>query len=339
MSALGTANAFELVEQLANREVSSSFPRRAPAWGPDRIAYNESRMRHIGSDFIVQTPELLAVQSSIKRVRRRNAFRTWGRNMVLVSGRSGAGKTTALVAAARQCIAESRTADEKSALPVLFIDAPANATAKSILRTFLTALDIRMPRSATDAEMQEVFTKHARELNPRVIIVDELHNLANRQPATVGAADLLKLLSNELTATFIYSGVNIHLGALMSGEQGIQLAGRSEAHILSSMSSGQQKGRAQWMGLLRAFENQLGLEDHPAGTLGEHAEYLYKRTGGSIGSLRQLLVDAALEILDEQQTALRSGALYSRPERIELADFESLPSDLQAQSGGLALIA
>lgn len=339
MSALGTVNAFELVDRLTNREAPMGFPGTAPAWGPKRITYNESRMRHIGSDFIVQTPELLAVQASIKRVRRRNAYRSWGRNMVLVSGRSGAGKTTALVAAARQCIAEARAAQETNSLPVIFIDAPANATAKSILRTFLTTLGIRMPRTATDAEMQEVFTKHARELNPKLIIVDELHNLANRQPATVGAADLLKLLSNELQATFIYSGVNIHLGSLMSGEQGIQLAGRSEAHILSSISSGQAEGRAQWMGLLRAFESQLALEDHPVGSLGEHAEYLFRRTGGSIGSLRQLLVDAALEILEDQQAVLRVGAAKARPERIELADLEILPSDLQAQSGNLALIA
>lgn len=336
MSALGTADAYEAMEHLRSVVVP---PPAGPAAadGPslsDLVAYDEARLAYIGSDFIVATPGLMDVQRSIARVRRRNRHRKWGRSMVLLSGATGTGKTTTLIAAARRCVSETRRITPDHALPVLFVDAPAGATPKSVVMAFLHALRLNVPRATTLAEMTNLFIAHANDLRIQIVVVDELHNLADTRRSTVDAANMLKLLTNQVSATFIYSGIDIASGPLMSGPQGNQLAGRSTAHKLAPVHLAGTDGPAEWLGLIRAFESQLCLSDHPAGTLAASAEYLHRRSGGSIGSLRQLLVDAAMDIIDEHQVAIRSGVRFNRAERIDQDDLDRVQLDLRAESRG-----
>ncbi|WP_256277818.1 hypothetical protein [Mycolicibacterium grossiae] len=52
--------------------------------------------------------------------------------------------------------------------------------------------------------------------------------------------------------------------------------------------------RGKWAELVLGVEALLPLGRHAAGSLETEATYLYDRTGGSIGSLRALLNDAAI---------------------------------------------
>lgn len=333
MSALGARDAYELMDYLsAPISRPAAIPLAAGAPTEDLLAHDGKRLAYIGSDFIVGTPSLIDVQRSIARVRRRNRGRTWGRSMVLLSGATGTGKTTTLVAAARRCIAETRRLAPDHPLPVLFVDAPAGATPKSVVMAFLHSLRLNIPQTTSLAEMTSLFVAHANELGIKLVVVDELHNLADTRRTTVDAANMLKLLTNQCTATFIYSGIDIDGGPLMSGPQGNQLAGRSTAHQLTPVLLASESGPAEWLGLIRAFESELCLSDHPPGTLGPLADYLHRRTGGSIGSLRQLMVDAAMDIIEAHELALERDLRFERLERITQADLDRVRLDMRAES-------
>ncbi len=186
--------------------------------------------------------------------------------------------------------------------------------------------------------MFELFVRHANDANPQLVIVDELHNLSDGRRHTIDAANMLKTMTNAVNATFVYGGIGVHSGPLMSGPQGNQLASRSTSHVLRPVSLAEPAGAAEWVGLIRAFELQLCLADHEVGSLAHHAEYLFQRTAGSIGTLRQLLVDAALDVIAESSPSSWSSA-EAVVERIDLERIESLRTDLRAELGGLQLSA
>ncbi len=330
MSAFGAADAYELVEMLDGMRESASRKATTPPL-PGAVDFDDQRLRHISSDFIVATPALRQIQHSIALARQRNAFANFGRGMVLLSGEAGTGKTTALVAAAQTCITESRRDHPDVRLPVLFIDAPAGATPKSVMMTLLRALRLAVPRAMTTPEMTDLVVAHTNEQGVQMIVVDELHNLSDNRRSTVDAANTLKVLSNQVRATFVYSGIGIDSGELLSGPHGNQISGRSVAHSLAPLVPTDKEGAAQWMGLIRAFETQLLLRDHPAGTLAPLGEYLLARTAGYIGALRQLLVDAAMSIITERRAALIGGTPNGRLERITKADLEKVRVDLRSE--------
>ncbi len=63
-------------------------------------------------------------------------------------------------------------------------------------------------------------------------------------------------------------------------------------------SNGTRAQRDAWEELVLGIETLLPLGRHAEGSLASLTSYLYDRTGGSIGSLRALLSDAAIAILD-----------------------------------------
>ena len=52
-----------------------------------------------------------------------------------------------------------------------------------------------------------------------------------------------------------------------------------------------------WRALLPAFEKTLPLRHHEPGTLASLSDYLWQRTGGSIGSLSRLINGSAIEVI------------------------------------------
>jgi len=63
---------------------------------------------------------------------------------------------------------------------------------------------------------------------------------------------------------------------------------------------------AEWKGLIATLDDALRLHRHESGALTRHARYLYRRTGGMIGSLSRLVRAAAqLAILEGEEAVTR----------------------------------
>lgn len=55
-----------------------------------------------------------------------------------------------------------------------------------------------------------------------------------------------------------------------------------------------------WRSLIATLEQSLRLHRHQPGTLVEHSDYLYERTGGAIGSLSVLIRGAAVLAIEDE---------------------------------------
>jgi hypothetical protein len=107
-------------------------------------------------------------------------------------------------------------------------------------------------------------------------------------------------------ATFLYAGIDLLQSDLLSGHMGRQIKGRITIHEMRPYSNGTRVQRDAWEELILGIESLLPLGRHPEGSLASLTSYLYDRTGGSIGSLRALLSDAAIAaILDGAEKADR----------------------------------
>src|SRR3954454_18615177 len=119
--------------------------------------------------------------------------------------------------------------------------------------------------------------------------VNELHNLnlATRTGAEV--SDQLKYFAERLPATFCYAGIDVEAQGLFAGVRGRQIAGRFTVIPATAFAYGTTEQRAQWRALIATMDSTLRLHRHRPGDLLALAEHLYRRSGGMIGSLSQLV--------------------------------------------------
>lgn len=80
---------------------------------------------------------------------------------------------------------------------------------------------------------------------------------------------------------------------MFSGMRGRQIAGRFISVRTSAFGHATDAQRTDWAKLTATMEQTLRLHHHKPGTLIEMAPYLHQRTGGMIGSLDQLVHQAA----------------------------------------------
>src|SRR6476619_572552 len=132
-----------------------------------------------------------------------------------------------------------------------------------------------------------------------LVCVDELHNLnlATRSGAEV--SDQLKYFAERLPATFVYAGIDLEVQGLFAGVRGRQIAGRFTVIPAAPFAYGTGAQRGQWRALIAALESLLRLHRHRAGRLVRLDEYLYRRSGGMIGSLSQLVRGAAILAIED----------------------------------------
>lgn len=322
---------FELHDYLTSRHRQPEPLSRA-AWTrldvAARRAHNDERLRYIQSDFIIQTVQLQQFVQHVAKVQRQNRPRSTGRRMVLIDGPSGSGKTTMLIAAG---IAQAR-ATAAEAPQVVGVEVPAPCTSKSLLQEFLIRVCVEPPKRATTSELMRSVVSTYNRLGITRVLVDEVQHLAYRHQSAVDAANTLKSLANKLTATVVYAGVNIRDSHLMTGMHGAQLARRSERIPTAESTLGSEDGQIIWNSIIRAFENHMGLLDHEVGLLMAEAGYLFNRTGGSVGTLRNLIVDSAVRVIEAQNDALRvEGASARVLERIGVAELDAEHVDMAAE--------
>ena len=109
---------------------------------------------------------------------------------------------------------------------------------------------------------------------------------------------------------------------LFAGTRGRQIAGRFTVIPATPFAYGTGAQREQWRALIATMDSALRL--HQPGSLAVQEDYLYRRSGGMIGSLSQLIRGAAI-------LAIEDGS-----EQITRDLLEAVPVDYAAERGATA---
>lgn len=267
----------------------------------ERAEYDEGRVRFLSGGVVVNTPAVAACLKSLKAALRLNAARNSGHAGVMLTGNSTMGKTTTAKEVLRWVMTQYAQAfpdwADEDHIPVAYIEVPSGANAKDLMKEFAHFLGLSVLARETASDIRTKVVAAFRRANTQLIVVDELHNLDGHRAGLGEASDVLKGLSNDLTTTFIYAGLDLTTSKLMAGTRGQQLTSRFTAVELTRYDWNLKEDRTRWRGLVRAFEKKSTLLDQQPGTLEHLTEYLWARTGGGIGALSRLLTGTAIDLI------------------------------------------
>ncbi|WP_404871091.1 TniB family NTP-binding protein (plasmid) [Kitasatospora griseola] len=286
----------------------------------------EERLAYYSRFVTVRTPAIDSLSASVRRLMLLGRHqRTTARPSLILTGPAATGKTTALLEVGRVChLAHHRRhssvpGSAHPVVPVAYVLVPAGASAKTLTAQFARYLGIPTTTRMTQAQLMQAVTHTYNTVGVRLVLIDEIHRLNPRTTTGAEAADLLKDLTEQIGATFVYAGIDVTTTALFSGVRGAQLAAR--ASLIETGALPARLGtRRPFTDLLADLEAALDLQRHRPGTLPRHAAYLHQRTAGRIGSLTRLIREAA-------QTAILDGT-----ERITKTGLDAVRLDHQAET-------
>ncbi len=261
--------------------------------------FAERRARRIAGGIVVVTPELTELGIEVRRAEH-VAARDIGRTGVILNGPPTCGKTTAafnaMLGAFERHVVRHPDWKRDKHIPVVYIEVPPGSTARGIMGRFLRFFQVEFFERMTLEERTQAVTKHLQRAHTSLIVIDEMQNLARLSNGTFDSAQAIKNLLNSVKAVPLYVGFG--LDQLFSSDYlGLQFASRSTEVRIGRLGFKTEKEKNLWRALVRAFESQFALFNHPKGTLDPHAEYLWRRTSGSIGALSRLLTVAALDLV------------------------------------------
>lgn len=293
----------------------------------EREAVDVARLTYMSKGLTVATPQIRKLLNQVQLAIMNNRDKLSGRGGVMISGESAVGKTTACLSVMRRVSAlYNRQYDgfqQRDEVPVAYVEVPAGSSAKAMVGRFSEFYGLEFAaRDSLEVILKAVVTA-MRSCRTQMVVVDELQNLSRVSPGNGDSVDVLKSLSNQVPATFVYSGINIHQGGLLAGERGSQIGRRFTLLRMSPYGRATPDDKKVWNGIIMAFSQELPLLAHSTEGLLKDSAWLHKRSGGNIGTLQRLIVGGAqLLILDGD------------PERENLTreHMQDIPLDLTAES-------
>lgn len=268
----------------------------------DRITYNDARIEYMNCAILINTPLLARAKKATNKYYAKNFGISSGNRGLIVSGASTLGKTTIMTAIMQWTFAMYRRKHPDFAsqgkTPIVYVEVPAGSTGKSLMTAFAGFLGITVaPRSDTMDTIQRRVVSAMKAANTQLVIVDELHNLSATNRGNGESIQILKALHDMVPATFIYAGLDLDESGLFHGPLGRQISGRFSEMKLTRYNLSNPEHAEEWRGLVHSFERALPLAHHKVGSLVKLAAYLHDRTNGSIGSLGDLIIGSAIDIL------------------------------------------
>ncbi len=302
------------------RAFVDEHPEPPPPLPPGTVAdtdaleiYKESRIDYHTRSAVVATPTIRKVVTTGRKRILLNRHQVSARRGLIVSGSSGTGKTTAIIQLGKNVeqLSRRRNPGAGPSLPVVFVTVPPGATPKMLAGEFARFLGIPLHHRMSQVQITNAVCDLLGRLGTSLVLVDEIHNLDLTTRSGAEASDQLKYLSERIAATFVLAGLGVETSTLFQGIRGQQIAGRYSVIPSKPFSRRSRTDREQWHALIATMEASLRLDRHQPGALLALEGYLHERTSGLIGSLSQLIREAAVDAIDNGTEKITKSTLDS----------------------------
>lgn len=279
--------------------------------------YNRQRREWHANLGPIKTPQLAALHEDLWDIIDSNAQDgDKAKGAVAVDAFAGLGKTTAVLAFARQYhrreikdLGETTDSGDER-WPVCRVGLTGNTGMKEFNRAMLDFYAHPGMRHGTAADYARRALDCVLACEVRILIVDDLHFLRWRNASGVEISNHFKYIANEFPVTLVFVGVGLAARGLFSEghsyEDGViaQTGRRTTKLDMCPFAIDTDEGRHQWRQLLLALEQRIVLADKQPGMLADGlADYLFARSTGHIGSLMTLVIRGC-------HRATRTGAEY-----------------------------
>jgi Bacterial TniB protein len=170
--------------------------------------------------------------------------------------------------------------------PVISMQMPPTPDQRRFYRALLSVVGAPQGPNSTLACLEQVARDVLLRMEPRMLIVDEVHHLLAGSPREQRASlNLLKYLANELKISVVAVGTS---DAPVAFQSDPQIYSRFVPFELSRWSESEDFRR-----LLRAFEAALPLRRRSELTQRGVVQFLIAASGGLLGEVSRILTDAA----------------------------------------------
>lgn len=262
-----------------------------------RSDYHDARCDWHANFGTIATPQLTAVREELGLIvdsNRQDPDRV--RGAAVIDGLPGLGKTTIVNLfgrdhhrkALRRLGRTTESGDEH--VPVFRVGLTSNTTLRELNKMICVFYGHPGADRGNAAQLGAYALDCVLSCSTRVGIIDDVHFINQQSKDGLAVSNHLKWLANELPVTFIYAGVGLEERRFF--EEG--LSGASSAFAQSGrrwtrLEVGFFDHDEHWTALVKAIDQQLVLARWRPGQLSRHADYLFTRTGGHIGSLMTLV--------------------------------------------------
>jgi hypothetical protein len=288
----------------------------------ERELYNATRQDYHSALQLVATPDIKKIIHTGTKLVINNRGKQLGRRGLIISGPSGTGKSTSITQLGKkfQIDTERRNPRLCDRIPVVYIVVPPDATPKTLATEMAVFLGLPVGERDSSQSVAHAVVSVMRRVGTGLVLVDEIHRLDLTTRQGKNASDQLKYFFDTISATFVYAGLDLDETGMFSGVRGRQIAGRFIAVNTGPFTHRTAEAKRDWAKLIATMEQGLRLQRHTPGTLLELAPYLHARTGGMIGSLDQLIHEAA------------NDAITDGTEKITKAHLDAVILDITAQT-------
>ncbi|MFC0457639.1 TniB family NTP-binding protein [Arthrobacter liuii] len=269
----------------------------------ERTAYDLARLDFLSDRVTVENETVVNIRTTLETVMHLNHGKPRGGYGVFVSAPSGRGKTTAVHLVLGEVLAAYRDVNPSSldnirSCPVAYICVPDSGTPKSIYMEIADYLGIAYKPHDSDPILRTVVLAGIAGSGIEVFAIDEVQNLENGGSYSRRAADAIRRLADDTTATFLLAGINLEVTNLTRGARGMQISNRFIRADVAEYSPESENWMSRWQGLVTEMANALPLYATRPETLKPFAGPLHSMTGGSVQALNLMLTQVARELIE-----------------------------------------
>jgi len=297
----------EFVEFVAQRPLRITLAEYEAMDSSERALFNIARERYMTLGARVATPSLRQVAVAIRHAMADNRSPDASKSGVIISGRPGLGKTTAVQEFGRAFERARRQragSTRRNLIPVAYVPVPTHATAKTMITKLADFYAIPYSRNANYEVLLSRVSHVMRECRTELVIIDDIHRLDLHYRGNEQVADALKELSERCPGTMVYAGVDVARNGLFWGSRGEQIMARFELVKFDTYGTGETADAAVWGRILVDLEDSLCLISQPDAEILTVAAELRDLSRGSIGRVARAVRRGARRAIEQHTERL-----------------------------------